>query len=81
MGRHTANGLKLSGRESQIAAGLALGLSDKELAARIGISTNTVRTHLKRLYLGLGVRNRTQAVAALAGRPRAKSVHGPTGIV
>ncbi len=33
MSRHTVDGLKLSGRESQIAAGLALGLSDKELAA------------------------------------------------
>lgn len=66
MGRHTADGLKLSYRERQIAAGLALGLSDKELAAQIGISTNTIRTHLKRLYVGLGVRNRTQAVAVLA---------------
>lgn len=55
---------ELSAREHQILAHLAAGLSNEEIAARLFVSINTVKTHLANLYTKLGVRRRTQAVAA-----------------
>lgn len=53
----------LSGREQQILALLADGLVNKQIAARLGISTNTVKTHLELLFEKLGVATRAEAVA------------------
>jgi DNA-binding CsgD family transcriptional regulator len=59
----------LSPRQEQIIGLIALGLSDKEISARLAISTHTVRTYLDRLYQHLGCRTRTHAVALwLTGR-------------
>jgi DNA-binding NarL/FixJ family response regulator len=41
---------------------LADGHSNAEIAARMHLSTETVRTHVKRILTKLGVRDRTQAV-------------------
>ncbi len=43
---------------------MAAGLKYKEIAARLFISLNTVRYHVKALYGKLNVNNRTQAIAA-----------------
>ena len=56
-------GRALSPRQEQIIGLVALGLSDKEISARLAISTHTVRTYLDRLYQHLGCRTRTHAVA------------------
>lgn len=61
MARLTAQGLILSRREQQLIEGLSRGLSDKELALELSLSRHTVRSYLKRLFLELGVHNRTQA--------------------
>ena len=53
----------LSGREQEILALLADGLVNKQIAARLGISTNTVKTHLELLFEKLGVATRAEAVA------------------
>jgi DNA-binding CsgD family transcriptional regulator len=42
---------------------VALGLIDKEIASRLGVSVSTVRTHLQRLYREIGVHSRARAVA------------------
>ena len=42
---------------------LADGLVNKQIAARLGISTNTVKTHLELLFDKLGVTTRAEAVA------------------
>jgi DNA-binding NarL/FixJ family response regulator len=42
------------------------GLSDKEIARRLGMATSTVRTHIARLCEKLGATNRCQ-LGALAG--------------
>jgi DNA-binding CsgD family transcriptional regulator len=39
-----------------------IGDSYKELARRLGISPNTVKTHVARLYEKLGVQRRVQAI-------------------
>jgi predicted ATPase/DNA-binding CsgD family transcriptional regulator len=53
----------LSGREVEILALLAEGLSNREIADRLYISTETVKWYNKQLYGKLGVHSRSQAVA------------------
>lgn len=52
----------LSPREQQILELLVEGLIDKEIAHELGISRETVRTHLGKIYQKLQVRSRTEAV-------------------
>lgn len=54
----------LTAREAQILALLAEGLVNKQIAARLGISRHTVKTHLAALFHKLGVSTRSEAVAA-----------------
>jgi DNA-binding CsgD family transcriptional regulator len=42
---------------------LAAGQANKEIARALGVSPNTVKTHLARLYEKLGVTSRTAAIA------------------
>jgi DNA-binding NarL/FixJ family response regulator len=56
--------LRVTPRQSQVLALVAAGLSDKEVASRLGLSHRTVRTHLDRLLREHGFRSRTEAVAA-----------------
>jgi DNA-binding NarL/FixJ family response regulator len=53
----------LTARERELLGALANGWSNMQIAARIGISRNTVKYHLKNLYDKLGVNNRAMAVA------------------
>lgn len=54
--------LGLSPRECEILAMLASGGSNKEMARALGISPNTVKTHLARVFEKLEVQNRVQAI-------------------
>jgi len=54
--------LGLSPRECEILAALASGESNKEMARRLGISPNTVKTHVARVYEKLEVQRRVQAI-------------------
>jgi DNA-binding NarL/FixJ family response regulator len=53
----------LTNREREILALLADGLGNKQIAARLGISTNTVKTHVELLFDKLGASSRAEAVA------------------
>lgn len=53
----------LSPREQEILGWLAQGFLIKEIADRLGISFDTVRTHIRRIYEKLQVHSRAQAVA------------------
>jgi DNA-binding NarL/FixJ family response regulator len=53
--------LKLSKRETEIVELVARGLANKEIAANLEISVETVRVHLKHIYEKLHVRSRTEA--------------------
>jgi DNA-binding NarL/FixJ family response regulator len=57
----------LTSRESEVAALLAQGMSNKELAAALWISENTVKTHLKGIFQKTTTTSRAQAVARIAG--------------
>jgi two-component system response regulator DevR len=54
---------ELTGRELEVLELLAEGTPNHELAARMGISRNTVRNHVQNLLTKLGVHSRLEAVA------------------
>jgi LuxR family maltose regulon positive regulatory protein len=58
----------LTNREQQILELLGQRLRDKEIAARLSISTQTVNFHLKNIYRKLDVSNRREAAAKASGR-------------
>lgn len=58
---HSCSGLTM--RELQVLDLVAAGLSNGEIAARLFVSTHTVKFHLRRVYAKLEVRNRVEAVA------------------
>lgn len=54
--------LGITPRELEILELIAQGLSNKEIANRVHVSENTVKTHSSRVFDKLGARRRTQAV-------------------
>lgn len=59
---HTA---RLTSREMEILEQINRGLSNKEIARKLGISSATVKNHVHQLLGKLGVRRRAQALAFL----------------
>lgn len=55
--------LGISGRELAVLRELAAGRSNKEIAERLHVSPNTIKTHVARLFEKLGARRRTDAIA------------------
>jgi DNA-binding CsgD family transcriptional regulator len=55
--------LHMSGREQEILHWVTNGKTNFEIGIILGISPNTVKNHLKRIFLKLEVYSRAQAVA------------------
>jgi len=55
--------VQLTGREREVLELLAQGLQLEEIAGRLGIGLETVRTHVRNATERLGAANRTHAVA------------------
>ena len=55
--------LGISARELTVLRELADGRSNKDIARRLGVSPNTVKTHVARLFGRLEARRRTEAIA------------------
>lgn len=51
----------LSGQETQVLQALALGLNNREIGARLGVTERTVKFHLSNAFTKLKVRNRVEA--------------------
>lgn len=58
---------QLTERERDVLDGMRAGLSNQELAADLGISIATVKTHVSAVLAKLGARSRSHAVALAAG--------------
>ncbi|GAA4327818.1 response regulator transcription factor [Flaviaesturariibacter amylovorans] len=58
----------LSAREREVLDWLAKGFLYKEIAARMGLSTGTVRQHIHHIYRKLHVQNRTEALNKMFGK-------------
>jgi DNA-binding NarL/FixJ family response regulator len=58
--------LELSEREHQIAARLVEGLTNKEIAEQLFLSTETIKSYVARILRKLGARNRVQAAVLFA---------------
>lgn len=54
--------LGISARELMVLKEIAAGYSNKEIARRLDVSPNTVKTHVTRLFEKLGARRRTDAI-------------------
>lgn len=55
--------LGITPREFEVLHAIAEGLSTKDIARRLGISPNTVKTHSARLFEKLSAARRTEAIA------------------
>ena len=53
---------ELSVREHEVLVALSEGLSNREIAEKLYVSLNTIKTHISNIYAKLNVNRRTQAV-------------------
>lgn len=67
---------ELTGREREVLQGISEGLSNPQLAQRLGIGQSTVKTHVSQVLAKLGVSTRLQAARIAYG---ATSSPGRTG--
>lgn len=56
----------LTSREKEVLNHITSGLTNKAIARRLGIARSTVKGHCAKIYLKLGVSNRTQAAVIAA---------------
>jgi DNA-binding CsgD family transcriptional regulator len=62
LNRQALASLGITDREHEVLRQLAAGRSNKEIARRLNLSLNTVKTHIARLYAKLEAARRTEAV-------------------
>ena len=58
---------ELTRREKQTAALVCLGFTNQEIAARMIISVNTVKTHIRSIFSKFGINSKNELQAILSG--------------
>ena len=64
------SGIQLTQKQQQVMHYLASGMSNKEIARKLDLSPETIKTHLREIFTRMNVRNRTQAVSLYRKIPR-----------
>ena len=59
--RYTGGPMQLTPREQEVLGQLAVGLNNAEIAARLYVSSATVKNHVANILAKLELRNRVQA--------------------
>jgi non-specific serine/threonine protein kinase len=72
--RRGGNRLPLTERELQVAALVAEGLTNRQIARRLGIGERTVVSHLEHAFMKLGVQTRAQVAVRVSSQLRDSSV-------
>ena len=62
LNEHVLNELGLSKRELEVLELMATGLSNQEIASKLFVSLNTVKTHTSKVFEKLDAKRRTQAI-------------------
>ncbi|MCQ8896850.1 response regulator transcription factor [Limnobacter humi] len=62
--------IQLTHKQQQVMQYLASGLSNKEIARKLDLSPETIKTHLREIFTRMNVKNRTQAVSLYRKIPR-----------
>lgn len=75
-----ATGIQLTQKQQQVMQFLASGMSNKEIARKLDLSPETIKTHLREIFTRMNVKNRTQAVSLYRKIPRLNSPT-PLGMV
>jgi len=63
--RHPVLAPSLTGREEEVLRLVALGMSNREIAERLGLRTQTVKNHVRRVYEKLDVHSRLELIGSL----------------
>jgi DNA-binding CsgD family transcriptional regulator len=66
IGGRTGGGTELTASEQRVAALVAEGLTNKQVAGRLFVTDRTVEGHLSRIYAKLGLRSRAELAAHFA---------------
>ena len=61
---------RLSARETEVLGMTAEGLTNTQIAERLGVTVHAVKFHLASIYRKVGVANRTEAAVAYLSRAR-----------
>jgi DNA-binding CsgD family transcriptional regulator len=77
-GRPAVGWASLTPAEREVALLVGQRLSNAEIAARLFVSTVTVKSHLTRVFTKLAVANRRQLAAAAADHTRHETLSVPT---
>ena len=68
--RSAAERYGLTSAQNRVAELLATGGSNREIAAKLGLTEGTVKVHMTAIYRALGVSSRSQALVLLSRRNR-----------
>ena len=68
--------LSLPPRQAEVLRYVMGGMSDKQVARATGISVNTVRTHMTRLFRKFGSNDRVELIICMFGYLREQHSHG-----
>jgi DNA-binding CsgD family transcriptional regulator len=71
--------VRLTAREREVSTLAAVGKSNRQIAAYLGVSVRTIEGHLQQVYTKLGINSRAQLPKTPAQQPRKRDSLGPHG--